>query len=85
MLPVVIWTWNRGIKMNEKIITTGAAGFIGYQSRLLLEKGYQIIGGDNLNKYYSPQLKEDRLTLLKKYSNNIAAVPASTRYILSRI
>ena len=56
--------------MNETILLTGAAGFIGFhQSILLLDKGYQVIGVDNLNDYYSPQLKEDRLALLQRYSN----------------
>ncbi|UNC93513.1 NAD-dependent epimerase [Candidatus Contubernalis alkaliaceticus] len=58
--------------MNEKILLTGAAGFIGFHlSILLLDEGYQVTGVDNLNTYYSPQLKEDRLTLLQKYNNFI--------------
>ncbi len=57
-------------KMKETIILTGAAGFIGfYQSILLLNKGYRVIGVDNLNDYYSTKLKEDRLALLQEYSN----------------
>jgi len=45
-----------------KILITGAAGFIG--SRLmhkLAERGDTVIGIDNINDYYSPQLKYGRL------------------------
>ena len=51
-----------------KVLVTGAAGFIGFHvSRLLLESGHEITGLDNLNDYYSPKLKEDRLALLRPY------------------
>lgn len=44
------------------IIVTGAAGFIGHHvSRALLDRGQHVIGIDNLNDYYSVQLKKDRL------------------------
>jgi len=47
------------------ILITGAAGFIGsHLSKRLLKEGHQIIGIDNLNDYYDPQLKEDRLNQL---------------------
>lgn len=37
------------IDKNSKILITGAAGFIGFHlSTLLLDKGYQVIGIDNL-------------------------------------
>ncbi len=56
--------------MNEKILITGAAGFIGFHlSRLLLNHGYRITGIDNMNTYYDPQLKKDRLSMLKKFGN----------------
>jgi len=45
-----------------KILVTGAAGFIGfYLSRTLAESGYDVIGLDNINEYYDPKLKFDRL------------------------
>jgi UDP-glucuronate 4-epimerase len=55
--------------MNEKILITGAAGFIGFHlSKLLLKASYQVIGLDNLNDYYDPKLKEDRLSILQKHN-----------------
>lgn len=48
------------------IIVTGAAGFIGYNlSQRLLKERHQVIGIDNMNDYYSVQLKEDRLKQLE--------------------
>ena len=48
-----------------KILVTGAAGFIGmHVSQRLLSRGDTVVGLDNLNAYYDPQLKRDRLTRL---------------------
>lgn len=45
-----------------KVLVTGAAGFIGsFVSKQLLESGHEVVGLDNLNDYYSVQLKKDRL------------------------
>ncbi len=50
----------------RKILVTGAAGFIGFHlSKALLAKGEQVVGLDNLNDYYSVQLKRDRLAQLE--------------------
>ena len=52
-----------------KILLTGAAGFIGlHVARLLLERGDEIVGIDNLNDYYDPRLKLARLETLKRYA-----------------
>jgi UDP-glucuronate 4-epimerase len=50
---------------DTSILVTGSAGFIGFHvARRLLELGCQVIGIDNLNDYYDPQLKKDRLAQL---------------------
>lgn len=49
-----------------KVLVTGAAGFIGsYVARRLLERGDLVVGLDNLNDYYDPRLKLDRLKPLE--------------------
>ena len=54
----------------KKILITGVAGFIGYHlSEKLLENNYHIIGIDNLNDYYDPNLKKARLDNLNEISN----------------
>lgn len=55
-----------------KILITGAAGFIGFHlSKKLLDNSYRVIGIDNLNDYYDPNLKQSRLEVLEKYNNFI--------------
>ncbi len=52
------------------ILVTGCAGFIGAAlTRRLLERGDEIIGVDNLNDYYDPGLKQDRLALLADFAS----------------
>ena len=54
----------------DKILVTGAAGFIGYHlSKLLAEQGYYVIGVDSINNYYDVSLKLDRLNNLKNLPN----------------
>ena len=53
-----------------KILLTGAAGFIGlHVCRILLERGDEVVGVDNLNDYYDPKLKLARLEQLQPYAN----------------
>jgi UDP-glucuronate 4-epimerase len=52
-------------------LVTGAAGFIGYHlSSALLARGEQVIGIDNMNPYYDPQIKRDRITALQRQAGN---------------
>ncbi|MGA2091732.1 MAG: GDP-mannose 4,6-dehydratase [Endomicrobiales bacterium] len=51
----------------KKILLTGAAGFIGSKTaETLHEKGYSVVGIDNLNDYYDVRLKQYRLSHLRK-------------------
>ena len=46
-------------------LVTGAAGFIGYHvAARLLEQGARVLGLDNMNSYYDPRLKRERLRRL---------------------
>ncbi|CAG37445.1 NAD-dependent epimerase [Desulfotalea psychrophila] len=48
--------------IRKKVLVTGAAGFIGARlSGQLLAAGAEVVGLDNLNDYYDPQLKRDRM------------------------
>lgn len=46
----------------KKVLITGAAGFIGAAvGERLLARGFDVVGLDNLNDYYDPQLKLGRI------------------------
>lgn len=51
-----------------KILITGSAGFIGFHTaKALLERGDTVIGLDNFNEYYDPNLKHKRNEILEGY------------------
>ena len=53
--------------MKETILVTGGAGFIGFHlCKRLIESNINVIAIDNLNNYYSPQLKKARINEIKK-------------------
>lgn len=63
---------------SKTILVTGAAGFIGFHlSTLLLESGIKVIGIDNINDYYSIDLKYDRL---KKMGINLSGKDYKIKY-----
>lgn len=50
------------MKEAKKILVTGSAGFIGFHlTKRLLEEGNIVVGIDNINEYYDPELKFARL------------------------
>ena len=53
-----------------KFLVTGAAGFIGFHTALrLCRAGHEVLGVDNLNDYYSVELKLARLEQLRALAN----------------
>ena len=53
-----------------KILVTGAAGFIGSNlTEYLLMSGYSVVGVDNFNEFYSPQIKEFNISTFKDHKN----------------
>ena len=57
--------------MNKnKVLVTGSSGFIGMHFCIkLLDNGFHVLGIDNMNDYYSQDLKKERLKILKGYKN----------------
>lgn len=56
--------------MKNSILITGCAGFIGFHTaKKLLNIGKKVTGIDIMNNYYSSDLKEKRLAILKKNKN----------------
>ena len=54
----------------ERVFITGCAGFIGmHLCKRLLELGHAVYGIDNLNSYYSRDLKNDRVSELLGFKN----------------
>lgn len=54
----------------QKILVTGAAGFIGFHlAQKLCGQGMRVLGIDNMNDYYDVSLKEARLAELKKHNS----------------
>tara|TARA_X000000950_G_scaffold28172_1_gene30372 strand:+ start:14831 stop:15826 length:996 start_codon:yes stop_codon:yes gene_type:complete len=60
------------MKKSSTILITGVAGFIGMHSaKKFLEEGFNVIGIDNLNDYYSTKLKNDRIEDILNFSKNL--------------
>lgn len=56
----------------SQVLVTGSAGFIGFHvTKRLLEDGVTVVGVDNLNNYYDPNLKKMRSALLERHKNYI--------------
>ena len=58
------------ITFSMNILVTGCSGFIGSNyCEKLLNNDYNVIGIDNFDPYYDPQIKERNLNVLKSNSN----------------
>lgn len=69
-----------------KVFITGMAGFIGYHlAKRLMNDNYEIIGIDNINDYYSTQLKYDRLNKIGIDTENISYGKFERSYLNSKI
>jgi UDP-glucuronate 4-epimerase len=56
--------------MNQPVLVTGAAGFIGsHLTQRLLQSGYPVIGIDNLDDYYPVEIKRNNLKSFQDESN----------------
>lgn len=72
-----------GVKSSKmKILVTGGAGFIGYHTcKKLILAGHNVIGLDNINSYYDPKLKLDRIQDLGISDKlNYGTIVKSTRF-----
>jgi len=58
------------VNSQNRVLITGAAGFIGfYVARLLLDSGCAVHGFDEMNDYYDVSLKKARLSQLNAHAN----------------
>ena len=59
----------KSIYKKNKILITGSAGFVGFHTTIkLLNLGHDVVGVDNLNRYYDQSLKKNRLKEIFKTS-----------------
>ncbi len=55
--------------MGERVLVTGAAGFIGaHVCRSFLEDGYDVVGVDNFDPFYDRSIKDAALAELRAYA-----------------
>lgn len=70
----------------KQILITGAAGFIGFHMAYHLhQRGDKVLGFDNFNSYYDPQLKRARETQLAQLGISILEEDIKNRQALQRI
>ena len=70
--------------MKKKVLITGGAGFIGFHLiKRLIGEGVEVIAIDNLNSYYSVELKNARLEELYKLKEFLNFIWAILKIIIS--
>ncbi|GAB2295679.1 UDP-glucuronate 4-epimerase 6 [Dionaea muscipula] len=68
------------------VLVTGAAGFVGTHCSLALKKrGDGVLGLDNFNSYYDPNLKRARQSLLQKHQIFVVEADLNDGAILSKL
>ena len=68
-----LYQLNQTIMNSQTILLTGSAGFIGFHlANQLAKAGHRVVGIDNLNDYYDPKLKLDRLVAAGFLANEVA-------------
>ncbi|MBF0419784.1 MAG: NAD-dependent epimerase [Magnetococcales bacterium] len=69
------------------VLVTGVAGFIGFHlAKHLLAREDQVVGLDNMNNYYDPQLKHARLNILLQHHNfKYSAIDLADRKSLQQL
>jgi len=68
-----------------KVCITGLAGFIGMHTAIKFRKmGWDVVGFDNFNSYYEPQLKYDRAKNLKDYDVYVKTIDLKDKYDLAK-
>ena len=86
--------WERQVIVSGKakkvvrpvVLVTGAAGFVGYHLALALRKrGDGVVGLDNFNSYYDPNLKRARESILKRHGVMIVEGDINDGPLLARL
>ena len=72
--------------MKKKILITGICGFIGFHlSQALLKRGDAVVGLDNFNAYYTPELKRARERHLGAQGIEIIEADLSDKALLQKL
>ena len=86
--------WERQVIVSGKakkvvrpvVLVTGAAGFVGYHLALALRKrGDGVVGLDNFNSYYDPNLKRARESILKRHGVMVVEGDINDGPLLARL